>query len=187
MQELYKYRLELAVIGFLIFLKFLYIPIEEWQSDIQDKTEFEQIKLAKAERALRNSTNISDAQVKLNDYVKSAEGMLFDVDNESAFELQMQQAFEKDVADKKLKLLNFGWKSSKISNRRLVKEKVAEIQVEGSLNNIIKLMTTLESNTKLHRISGLTSSIKRRGKNKFGRVTMRFSLHYFLKVNQNGA
>ncbi|MFD2168191.1 hypothetical protein ACFSJY_18185 [Thalassotalea euphylliae] len=143
-EELKQHKLLLAVMGVLIFVKFVLIPVQEWQKDTATELELKRKKLFKAEYMLENLESFQKSNKELLRALSQAEDTLFDAKPDAEFELEQQIALEQLFKKYNLQIDNIGWKRAKSIAELDLKQYDVDVRFSGSLPDAIELTLAIE-------------------------------------------
>jgi len=183
MNELKKHSLLLGIVALLIIVKFIVLPVIEWQNTTVEANQGISKRLIKVKHILNNQTQSESMlarQSKKNDMVK----MLFHEDtNPASFKLKMQQIVEKMLKDNEISITNFGWKKQQNIEVINAEENEFQIRFKGKLVDVITLMSKLEIENHLFNITGFNFDVKRQNKENLGYVTGRITIAIYRSIN----
>lgn len=149
--DLKKYALLLSILLLLVALKFLIIPIVEWQNSAFTNIVLLEKKQNKIQTVI---SNVEATQFKISELAKvvdTYQGMFFVYEQESSFKIQQQKYIEKLLSTHELRASNLGWQSLINNQEQGLKIFPLNINISGNSLNLIKFMTAIESNS--HRIA----------------------------------
>lgn len=179
MQELKKHAALLVIIGLLSILKFVIVPIFDWQNDALLNIGLLEKKQNKIERLISNQKQAVGDDVKLSEIVNKSEAVFFVQHNESTFKLQQQKKIEDLLSKHNITASNFGWQATKEYVKISAKSYQLLINFSGQSYDVLALMLALETNPKLIGISDFNLRIKGQSKESMGMITGRFTLQLY--------
>jgi len=144
MKELKKHTLSLVMISLLVVIKFILIPVFEWQDGLVSNIQNKNKRLTKINNVLSNNIKTTEDNSQLSENLVKAESFFFPSQSESSFKLAQQQAFEKLMGKHNVKSSNVGWQTTTIINDMELKRYQVNIRFEGALFDVIAMYTELE-------------------------------------------
>ncbi|WDE13270.1 hypothetical protein [Thalassomonas haliotis] len=147
MTELRKHAFLIAVLLLLVVIKFILLPIFQWQEQLSIENNRLEKKAAKISKVLTDDGRVAEVRQQLVRQLKLGESLLFSYQEEAAFKLTQQQVFERLLEKHALKASNIGWQTgSALENVGLVKYQV-KIKFDGKFVDVIAMFAELESST----------------------------------------
>ncbi|MFC0117842.1 hypothetical protein ACFFK7_07900 [Pseudoalteromonas xiamenensis] len=148
-QELSKNALPLLIIFALASLKFIVVPLVQWQDTELSETQQLQSRLSKSQRVLENQTLNTDLHDRLTPELARFADIVYRYDLESNFQLARQQEFDSLAAEHKVTLNSVAWENVKpLKELNLIRHSV-EVRVEANGFDVLKFIAVLNEKPKL--------------------------------------
>lgn len=138
----------LLVLGFLLLLKFVWVPVQEWQSESILEIELKTKQLNKMRLMLGASDQISEADAKTQALLEEAKSAIPTTSNVEEFKLSMQQIVEAFAKDKGLRVQRYSWSPSNQAMQGVIKE-ILELRLSGSMQDLIAFQNEIEMQNQL--------------------------------------
>jgi len=179
MAELKKHALLIAFIAILIVIKFVLIPVIEWQDNQLQEIRLLEKKQQKIDKVLLNTSKVENLNLQLNKVLLKVNTALFSYQKESIFKLNQQKMLEAMLKKHDLKLDRIGWKTSaEVSESAMIAYRL-EMRLKGKTANVIQFITDLESHDKLIEINKFTVSFKGQNNKKLGTIIGNLTLQLY--------
>ncbi|MDT0602811.1 GspMb/PilO family protein [Thalassotalea castellviae] len=145
MTELKQHTGLLILLALLFALKFIVVPIFDWQDNQLLNIVNQEKKLAKVSHVLAKEGLFDDKNKVLAEKLQSAERLVFAYQPEAEFKLNRQQQIEQLLDKHNISSLNIGWQTATpLSEFNMIKYQL-QVSFNGSFINIVKMFTELES------------------------------------------
>ena len=145
MNELKKHRFLLALITLLLVIKFIIVPLMEWQDSMVIDLKAKEKKLAKIEKVLSEQSVVTADREKLELMLDNTEKLFFATQAESVFKLNQQQAFEKLLTKHQITTVNFSWEAkTELTPLKLIRYQI-KTRLDGQFENLVSLYVDLEN------------------------------------------
>lgn len=176
-----QHEIALLVIGLLLFMRFVYVPVVDWQDSLVQENTLLQGKYRRVERLASGSEALQNADVQLTRALADWQRLFFEAAPETAFRVRQQRWLEKQVADYNVQLNNIGWEPHRQLDLLGVTQHRATLTVSGKAKNIALFMATLASTPQYIEVSDVALSFTRRGKDKLGAVRGRINVTFYME------
>ena len=160
MAELKKHALLLSVMGFLLVIKFVIVPLMEWQEAIFVESAQLEKRLTKVEAVLANEDTISSGVLVLKREIAKVDALLFKSEAESIFKLEQQQLLEQLLESNELNASNFSWQAKTPLPELDAYKYQVNIRFDGKLANVINTLVALEAHTPWYEIENFNLTTK---------------------------
>lgn len=144
MNDLKKHRHLLILLAVLMVVKFVLVPIVEWQDGVISDIKFQEKKLMKVTKVLNNESNVNVVMAQLNEQLLSAKQLIHTHVPEAKFKLTQQLNFEELLAKYNLTIINIGWNSNSLIKELDVTRFQMNIRFNGNMIDIIHFYTEIE-------------------------------------------
>ncbi len=163
----------LTLLFFLLVIRFIVVPVFDWQTEKITEITANKNKLTKAEQVISRIPKIEHELAKIKLSNGALELRYFNETSLSAFKLQLQQKIERLFSQHNMKVKNFNWVAELPGD---VTQERANISFEGNLKDIALLQLALANLPKLFNIGQWSFQIKKMNENSLGNVRGRMLL-----------
>lgn len=185
MNELKKHANLLIVLLILVCVKFIIVPIVDWQNNTIDVINRLESKQYKINRLISEQESLQSASTQVNENLANAEKLLFPFTNDSTFKLINQKMLEEIFNKYDLKLENVGWiTSSNLTDIYVIRYPI-ELQFSGRTEDLIRCIVHFESYAKLIEIKEFNVTFRGQNQEKMGAVRGRMTLNLYANVGEN--
>jgi len=169
----------LTLLAVLVVLRFILVPVLEWQeSKIATISQLEK-RLFKAERAIKTRAVNEQGVSSLLPYQQQVRALFYPAEAENTFKLARQQWLENLLAKHKVQAVNLGWQGSgQVAGLPLLKHKL-ELQFTAAMVDFPAFHLALQASPKLLEIDSLTLTLKGQRKNKLGRASGKMTMLFY--------
>jgi len=179
MQMLRNYPYLTGLLMLLVVLKFMLVPLIQWQNDTLWNIKQHDKRLGYAEAAISNVDSNSGQLVTLQTELKKLQGLFYVNQDEASFKLEQQQWLEALLAKHNIKVTNIGWGfSSKMLAQPIIKHQLS-IFLHGQTHALPGLHLDLEANEQWVELSGFMFNVKGQNQSALGRVTGKLELFFY--------
>jgi len=179
MNELKKHGFLLSIIIILIIIKFIIVPVFDWQSGKLSIIRLLEKKQLKVEKVLANQKEYINANESLVTIFKQIDSLFSHQKSESAFKLTQQQTIEKLLAQFNLKSQNIGWKGVSLLESIQLKRFQVEIHFKGKSIDVINFIVELEKQPQWIDIIDFNLSVKGQKKDEIGSMDGRININMY--------
>ena len=179
MNELKQHALLLSIVALLAAMKFIVVPIIEWQDAIFMEIQQQQKKLSKVGGVVNKKSELTQQNTELTQALAITEKVFFPTQTESSFQLKQQKMLEAMLEQYKLKSTRFGWKQSTELTDLSVKKYQLQVFLNGQTTDMVKLMAALEQYSPYIEVSEFIFTIKQQKEKKLGQVRGNLTLHLY--------
>lgn len=184
MNELKKHSLMLGLMCSLILIKFVIVPVYEWQDDKLAKIQLLAKKKEKIAGALTQETTFSEAAALLAKQVKKANNVFFPYQKEASFKVSQQKLIESLVKKYSITASNVGWQvTTPIPEYNLVSYQL-RVQFVGKTLNVIDFITALETYPSTIIINDFYFGVKQQQKKNLGSINGWFILKFYANAKE---
>jgi len=182
-----KHQLALGVLVILIALKFLIVPLFDWQNSQLAQLANLQKRAVKSQNVIINQSQINQAQQTINAQLKAVNSLFVDYQRESEFKLAMQQQIEQTIANNQLQINTSSWLPSiTVANNQLIRHQL-RLNLKGKMRDFINFITLLESKTPKVELKSLNINLKGQNNESLGRVEGTIELAFYMHQAPNKA
>lgn len=182
MESFKKNKDTILIIAVLILLKFVAVPVIEWQEQKQVELHLLAKKLAKYEQIASNKNNITKDADLLSNKIYQIEKQFVDTQEVGVFELQMQQHVEAQLKEYNLRSTNIGWKPTVLVADDYLQRHILDFSFEGKTENIVTYLLALENQSHIQVITGLNLIMTRQSAGYLSRATARVRVTFFMRM-----
>jgi hypothetical protein len=145
MQDIKKHKIALSLIALLLIIKFVFVPVFEWQNETLLEVDLLQKQVSRIDNVLNNRQEIESYGDSLANSLAFSSELFLVSSDVSTFELEQQQWLELKIGEYELIAKNIGWSpSQKHAGSNLVAHNV-QLNIDGNTSNIIKFIQDLQS------------------------------------------
>lgn len=182
MAELKKHALALYLIGVLILLKFIFVPVIDWQDSVIAEHQLKQRKLSKANTLLNNKATLQEQAANLEEKLLNVAPYFYTWQEESVFKREQQQIIETELAKFDLRSKRIGWKESFPTDGQKVIKYNIEYSFEGSGYQVINYLVALKMHSYLTDTPQTNLSFRGQGAGKLGIISVFLSRNYYMQL-----
>lgn len=183
MSDLKKHSLALSFIAALLFLRFLLIPLIQWQNDQIVTIAMLERKIEKVDVFLQSEDLFNEQYLALSNALTNLEYHIFLYQDESTFQLKQQKIVESNLLKSTLKISSIGWQNTIASNDLPLLLFSLEFRVSGKTNKIIEYLTQLQSQEKTPDIQAINLSFRNQNQGSLGSISARVRITYYMFNN----
>ncbi|WDE03948.1 hypothetical protein SG34_021635 [Thalassomonas viridans] len=185
MQQVIKqYGLLLSVLVFLLLLKFIIVPVYEWQQQTQATNALLSHRLHKSTFALNNRTEIAVQVQEMQKQLSSAGNLFFDYKDENVFQLNQQQWLEQQFERHDISVSNIGWQTAvPLASLGLIQHEVL-VSFKGNAFDIQRVQVFFESQGKWIEFVDFNYRFGKRRGDKLSDISGRMSLRLYMQVQK---
>lgn len=132
----------LGLLGCLIVIRFILIPVFQWQNDTVSSLDRTLSKIIEMDALLEQRDAINEGITQLAPFEQQINSLYFDVDEDS--KISVQQAIEKKLSTHNITIKSIGWVYENISDEQ---EHWLDISLSGQLTDIVKFQHSLSEAT----------------------------------------
>lgn len=180
-----KHQLALGALVILIALKFLIVPLFDWQNSQLAQLANLQKRAVKSQNVIVNQSQINQAQQTINAQLKAVNSLFVDYQRESEFKLAMQQQIEQTIANNQLQINTSSWLPSiTVANNQLIRHQL-RLNLKGKMRDFINLITLLESKTPKAELKSLNINLKGQKSDGLGNMSGSLELAFYMHQAPN--
>jgi len=180
-----KHQLALGALVILIALKFLIVPLFDWQNSQLAQLANLQKRAVKSQNVIVNQSQINQAQQTINAQLKAVNSLFVDYQRESEFKLAMQQQIEQTIANNQLQINTSSWLPSiTVASNQLIRHQL-RLNLKGKMRDFINFITLLESKTPKAELKSLNINLKGQNNESLGRVEGIIELAFYMHQAPN--
>jgi predicted PurR-regulated permease PerM len=155
----------LIVLFLLLALRFVMVPVIDWQQEQLDEIAAKQTKVEKADSVIARFPQLQQALEQVQQNNKQQLANYYGHESANSLKLQLQQELEALFLKHKIKVINFSW-VAEIENP--ITEFRAKISYEGKTDDFAKLQLAIARYPKRINIAEWTSYINKMAENSLG-------------------
>ena len=176
-----KQQIALGVLALLIVLKFIVVPLFDWQNEQLANLANLQKRVSKSQNVIANQTQITQSQQRISAQLKAINSLFINYKPEDEFKLAMQQQIEKTVANQQLQINTSNWLPSiLVANKQLMRHQL-RLSIKGKMLDFTKLITELESVTPKAELKTFNINSKGQNAEQLGRVDGIIELAFYMQ------
>lgn len=180
MRELKKHSIALGLITLLLVLKFIFVPLIQWQ-DIQINTvAMLERKIEKVESLLLADNLLNEQHFVLSSALSNLEREIFFYQDESAFQLKQQKIVESNLSKSALKVSSIGWQTTVVLRKLPLLQFSLEYRVSGKTNKMVEYLIQLKGQDITPDVQALNFSFRNQNKGTLGSISARIRVTYYM-------
>ncbi|SUI75408.1 Uncharacterised protein [Shewanella morhuae] len=181
MEALKKHPSLIVLIALLCVIKFIVVPITEWQALQVADIRLLNKRIVRAESALMQQAQNTEALSQLQLRVTSNNGLLYPHESENTFQLQIQQKIEELLAQYQLKSTNIGWlRTEDIKEYQVIRYQL-QVRFEGPMVYVPSFQLALEQLPQWIEVSQFTAGLRYQSSTSLGDTNGMFVLDFFME------
>jgi len=182
-EELKKYQLSLLAIGTLVLMRFIIVPIIEWQNTQLDEIELLQGQQSRVDNVLAKSQQIETLGVNVASILEESRTLFLASNDAASFQLERQQWVEDTTGLFNLNIVNVGWNPDlAVPDLKLVGHLML-LNIEGNTVDTIRFIQELQAQLSFIEIQSFSFRISRVKENVLGKSRTRLSLVFYRKAD----
>lgn len=185
MADFKKHALALYFIGILILLKFIFVPLMDWQDVKIAEQQLEQRKLNKTLALLKNESTITSQLNNLDSLLNEVSPLFYKWQNEPEFKREEQQRIETQLSKYDLKSKRIGWKESFPSEGSSILKYTIEYSFEGSGYQVLNYLIDLKASKHLVDTPQLNFSFRGQKAGSLGIISIFMSRNYYMRLKDD--
>ncbi|WP_405598796.1 MULTISPECIES: hypothetical protein [unclassified Pseudoalteromonas] len=185
MADLKKHALALYFVGVLILLKFIFIPIIDWQDTVISEQQLEQRKLNKTLALLKNESAITIQLNNLDMLLKEISPLFYQWQSEAEFKREEQQKIEAQLIKYDLKSKRIGWKESFPGEGAPVLKYTIEYSFEGKGYQVLNYLIDLKADKHLVDTPQINFSFRGQKAGSLGIVSIFMRRNYYMRLKDD--
>lgn len=136
----------LALVGFLLVLKFFLAPLIEWQSEQKNRLTLAEKRLTRGVAAIEKAETYEQKLDKVKQKISEIESKLFENQPETVFRLEQQSWLENLLSQFNIRSESISW-SPRVSfdgSNGAISEHKLDVTLVGKVDNLVSLQAALE-------------------------------------------
>lgn len=180
-----KHQLALAALVLLLSLKFIVVPLIDWQNTQLAQLANLQKRAVKSQNVIINQSQINQAQQTINAQLEAINELFVNTQREGEFKLAMQQQIEQTIANNQLQINTSSWLPSiAVANNQLIRHQL-RLNLKGKMRDFINLITLLESKTPKAELKSLNINLKGQKTDALGNMSGSLELAFYMHQAPN--
>jgi hypothetical protein len=184
-EKLSPYRYYLITVSILIVIKFVFMPIIQWQNSLLADIALLKNKSSKIELLLNNQHETEQLLSTYTAVLKPMANIFNEKRPESDFKLAQQKWLESLMEKHGIAIKNTSWQLVSTIESPKVKQFQLKVNFSGKTEDLRRIMQSLESQTPLVYVNDFLINIKKQSKTRLGSVSGSLTLHFYMKNNDN--
>lgn len=179
-----KNKLALGALGVLVFLKFVVVPLFDWQNMQLGSIANLQKRVSKSQNVIANQNQITKSQQRISKQLKAINSLFIDYKAESEFKLSMQQKVEQTIAINKLQINSSNWLPSLlVADGQLIRHQI-RLSIKGNMLDFTSLITELESSKPKAELKTFNINVKGQNSERLGQVDGLLELAFYMRNSE---
>jgi len=179
-----KHKQLLWLLFILITIKFIILPVYDWQNTIISDNNANYLRLAKSNLVIEQLEQVKASVNTMRARKMELETLFFEHKNPNTFQLEQQQWLEKIFEGNNLEVRNIGWSVPlPIQEWQLVQYGV-QVSFSGNIINLIKVEELLESQEKWIDVSQFNFRFNKKRPERLQATSGRVTLNFYMREAQ---
>ena len=181
MGSLKKHRLALGFIALLIVIKWLIVPIYEWQQTTLASNNALVQRLAKSAYALENQGQTAATLATQTTLLEQAENALFTYQAVNSFQLAQQKTIEQFFVNYQMEISRLAWQIPVPLTTVALTEYEMKVRFTGKVTALAKLLSALNSQDKWLSFDDFQFRFDKRRDKRLGEFDGRMSIKMYMR------
>jgi hypothetical protein len=183
--ELKKYHQALFLIAVLVLIRFVFVPVFEWQDQKMVELGLLEKKTARVTRLLNTTEQIIADAENLDSALEEVSSLFYDNYSNDGFKLEQQQMVEARLAARGLSPNSIGWRVEADMEGAPLRKYQLQYSLAGDAKEVVQYLIDLETAQPLIEITSLNFRLLRPVQGTLGRVNMSVNVTYYMHA-ENG-
>ena len=180
MNELKKYQFELSIILVLAILKFLVVPVLQWQDQTVEQTQLLQTRLSKAKSLLASKEQLESRSSQITERLEQLKAHIYEPESAQQLKLSIQKQVERMLQNYDLDVSSLGWQNVIDLEQAPLTKVQLEYTFTGSGQDVIAYLLKLSSQPKWADYESLNVNVRRQKPGRLGRMTVRSRVAFYM-------
>jgi len=180
-QQLNQHSKALLLITVLILMKFIVLPIIQWQETTLTTNTLLEKRLSKSAYAINNKIQMQQVLKQSTVKLSELEQLIYEYQLTNRFRLSQQKQLETLFEEYKIEITNLVWQAPVALTNWQISQHEVKLRIKGSLTNLQKLQAVLESKPQWLANNSFSYRLEKRRKNNLGNFSGRTSLTLYMK------
>lgn len=168
--EFKHHPIKVGLLLSLLLIKFIVLPVFDWQNEQILILHQSQIKLSKTQAILAKESQMKNLIEQISKNIEPIERAFFNAPNELAFKLNLQQQIESTLSRFNLEQKNFSWLNKTHNADLSLTAQAFEVRLTGDSYQLVHLISELEAQDKLFQLLQFNVDFKAQTAVELGRV-----------------
>jgi hypothetical protein len=183
MQLLRNYPYLSGLLVLLVVLKFLFVPLVQWQNDTLWSISQNDKRLSRATGAITDIDSNRGQLEALQQQLGQLQTFIYPSQDEASFKLEQQQWVEVLIAKHNFKVSNIGWTySAQVLGQPLIKHQLS-VSFDGNTFDLPNLYLALDSNPQWIDVTGFSFNLIGQNEKSLGRFRGSLDLVFYQFAN----
>jgi len=178
--DLKKHAVALTIIGFLVLIKFIFIPIFDWQNQQLAEMSLEQRKLEKVKLLMQSREVLSIQYSRLDKRLHKLNKRFYSQQNAEKFKRQQQKTIEAELKAQQLKIKNIGWQTTIENIDAPLTQYSVNYSFSGKGEDVVNYILSINANEKYSQLAVLHISFAKQRKGRLGRLSARLRRVFYM-------
>lgn len=174
----------LILIAVLLSIKFIFVPLVEWQDKQIVQLRLLDKKVGKIEQLIYQQEKLELAHREAEQSLVVLSSSFYTAQNPDAFKRKIQKQVEEELEKFELKISNIGWQTTVKNQGAPIDEFGLEYSFSGKGEQVFQYMLYLAQDTKYSDFSEFSMSFSRQKPGKLGRITIRLIRTFYMKATE---
>jgi len=179
MQAFKQYQVQLSFIALLVIIKFVIIPVFDWQDEQLIEIQLLQKKISRIDGVLENRGEIEQYRNQLEKLLADTDDVFLTSGNVATFQLEQQQWLEDKIKLHGLDVSNIGWSPQQTQAKFNVTAHNVQLNVDGKTIQIMSFLQDIQAQKNYIAIQAFSFNFKRQEKLNLGSASVRLNLVFY--------
>jgi hypothetical protein len=176
-----KHKQLLFILLTLTFIKFVLVPVYEWQNITIAENNSNNLRLVKSTLVIEQLENTQSSVNTMREKKIALQTLFFKHENDNTFQLEQQQWLEKTFESNNLEVRNIGWSVPlPIKEWQLVQHGV-QVNFSGNIIDLTKVKRLFESQKKWLEISSFNFRFDKKRPERLQETSGRITLNFYMR------
>lgn len=184
MDELKKHSVAISLIALLLSIKFVFVPMIDWQNEQATQLRLLDKKLNKIGQLILQQDQLKNREVELDRTLSTLTSPFYAPKDADVFKRDIQKQIEDELESFELKLNNIGWQTTLSNDNVLLNAFSIEYSFAGEGSNVLNYVLNIAQSDKYSKFSEYSMSFSRQKPGKLGRITIRLKRVFYMKTSE---
>ncbi len=180
MNDIKKHAVALTIIALLIFIKFIFVPILDWQDNVLADIALQERKIAKIELLMESKELLSSQEIKLDKRLTELNKRFYSLQNSEAFKRAVQKNIENELKSYELKIKNIGWKTTIEHSDAPLTQYSVNYSFSGQGENVVDYILAIDASDKYSELAMMNVTFSKQRKGRLGRLSGRLQRVFYM-------
>lgn len=180
MNDLKKHAVALGAIALLVIIKFVFIPILDWQDNALTDIALQQRKVAKINLLVQSKDVLTDQETELIEHLQRLNKRFYSQQNGNSFKRKIQKTIEDDLKLRKLKIKNIGWQTTTDNPIAPLTQYSINYSFSGKGVDMVNYILAINASDKYSQVAVLNISFSEQRQGRLGYLSARLQRVFYM-------